>query len=50
MVRKPSFRRDPRLETLAVPEAEMTVGRISLMLSTRGKNCMIYTELGSVTA
>ena len=31
MVRKPSFRRDPRLETLAVPEAEMTVGRISLM-------------------
>ena len=50
MVRKPSFRRDPRLETLAVPEAEMTVGRISLMLSTRGKNCMIYTELGSVLA
>ena len=50
MVRKPSFRRDPRLETLVVPEAEMTVGRISLMLSTRGKNCMIYTELGGVPA
>ncbi len=50
LIRKPSFRRDPRLETLSVPAAETAVGRISLMLSTRGKNCMIYTELGSVSA
>ena len=50
LVRRPSFPRDPHLETLTVPEAEMTVGHISLMLSTRGKNCMIYTELGSVSA
>lgn len=47
LVRKPSFRRDPRLETLAVPEAKMTAERISLMLSTRGKTGMIYTEIGS---
>lgn len=50
LVRRPSFRCDPHLETLTAPEAEMTVGHISLMLSTRGKNCMIYTELGSVSA
>ena len=50
LIRKPLFRRDPRFETLSIPETEMTVGRISLMLSTRGKNCMIYTELGSVSA
>ena len=50
LVRKPSFRRDPRLETMEVPAEGMSVGRISLMLSTRGKNCMIYTELGSVSA
>ncbi|MBR0207874.1 MAG: RNA 2',3'-cyclic phosphodiesterase [Oscillospiraceae bacterium] len=48
LIRKPSFRRDPQMETLPVTETEMTVGRISLMLSTRGKNGMFYTELGSV--
>lgn len=50
LIRKPSCRSDPRLGTLAVPQTEMTVGSISLMLSTRGKNGMIYTELGSVPA
>ena len=30
--------------------AGMTVDRISLMLSTRGKNGVIYTELGGVSA
>ena len=30
--------------------AGMSVGRISLMLSTRGKHGMIYTEIGSVEA
>lgn len=48
LVRKPSFRRDPQLGTITVPAAEMTVERVSLMLSTRGKNGMIYTELGAV--
>lgn len=30
-----------------VPEASMTAERISLMRSERGKNGMIYTELGN---
>ena len=34
---------------LLIPVAEMTVEKVSLMLSTRGKNGMIYTELGSVS-
>lgn len=50
LIRKPSYRSDPRLETMVVPQTEMAVERISLMLSTRGKNGMIYTELGSVPA
>lgn len=50
IIRKPTYKNDPRLGSLAVPQAETTVGRISLMLSTRGKNGMIYTELGSVPA
>ncbi len=29
--------------------ATMTVSRVSLMRSDRGKNGMIYTELGSVS-
>ena len=50
LIRKPRCKSDPRLGTLAVPDAEMSVGRVSLMLSTRGKRGMIYTELGSVPA
>ncbi len=50
IIRKPTYKNDPRLGSLAVPQAETTVGRISLMLSTREKNGMIYTELGSVPA
>ena len=50
LIRKPVFRRDPQLDTLACPETEMRVERVSLMLSTRGKSGMIYTELGSVPA
>ena len=50
LVRKPTFLKDPHLETVPVPQDEMEVRRISLFLSTRGKNGMIYTELGSVSA
>ena len=49
LVRQPRFRTDPHLESLLIPVAEMTVDKVSLMLSTRGKNGMIYTELGSVS-
>ena len=38
------------LSDVAAPAAAMTVERISLMISTRGKNGMIYTELGAVAA
>ena len=50
LIRQPKYRNDPRLGTLAVPEAETRVDKISLMLSTRGKNGVIYTELSSVPA
>ncbi len=48
-----TFLREARFEKLpftppAVPEAEMIADCVSLMLSIRGKNGMIYTELGSV--
>ena len=36
------------LPALTVPEAGMTVSRISLMRSDRGKSGMIYTEVGCV--
>ena len=35
---------------MSIEPASMQVSRISLMRSTRGKNGMIYTELGSVAA
>ena len=38
------------LPALRIPEAGMTVERISLMRSDRGRNGMIYTELGSIEA
>ena len=49
LIRQPRFRTDPHLDSLLIPVAEMTVDKVSLMLSTRGKNGMIYTELGSVS-
>ena len=36
------------LPAAAVPEAGMEVSQISLLRSDRGKNNMIYTELGSI--
>ena len=49
LIRQPRYRTDPHLDSLLIPVAEMTVEKVSLMLSTRGKNGMIYTELGSVS-
>ena len=37
------------MSALQIKPASMTVSRISLMRSDRGKNGMIYTELGSVS-
>ncbi|MBE7003935.1 MAG: RNA 2',3'-cyclic phosphodiesterase [Ruminococcaceae bacterium] len=39
-----------RLPGIVVPEAAMTAERVSLMRSERGKNGMIYTELGAADA
>ena len=49
LIRKPRYRGDPRLGTVPVPGVQMGAGCVSLMLSTRGKNGMIYTELGSAS-
>ena len=50
LLRRPVFPRDRRPAAPPVPRAEMRVQRVSLMLSTRGKHGMIYTELGAVAA
>ena len=50
LIRQARYRNDPRFDSISVQQARMTVDRISLMLSTRGKNGMIYTELGGVPA
>ncbi len=50
LVRRPSFTREPHLETIPIPQDEAEITKISLMLSTRGKNGMIYTELGYINA
>lgn len=44
LLRKATFE---RLPGVVVPDASMTAQRVSLMRSERGKNGMIYTELGS---
>ncbi len=40
---------DRPLPRLTVPEAEMTVHRVSLMRSERGERGMIYTEIGAAS-
>ena len=50
LVRKPVFRRSVRLDAVRIPNASMTADRIVLLTSTRGKNGMLYTELGAVRA
>lgn len=49
-LRKPDYSGGQRISHLSVEPKTMTVTSFSLMQSTRGKNGMIYTELGSVAA
>ncbi|MBO4916151.1 MAG: RNA 2',3'-cyclic phosphodiesterase [Oscillospiraceae bacterium] len=39
-----------KMPGVTVPEASMTAKRVSLMRSERGKNGMVYTELGAADA
>ncbi|MBQ9385122.1 MAG: RNA 2',3'-cyclic phosphodiesterase [Ruminiclostridium sp.] len=45
LVREPN---KPSMPAIEVPEASMTVEEISLMRSERGRNGMIYTDIGTV--
>ena len=49
-LRKPEYANGSSISHMSVEPKTMPVTRISLMQSTRGKNGMIYTELGSVVA
>ena len=49
-LKKPVYTNGRRIAHMSIEPASMQVSRISLMRSTRGKNGMIYTELGSVAA
>lgn len=49
LLRKPVYR-DGEIRHMSVVPVKMTVSRIRLMNSTRGKNGMIYTELGAIPA
>lgn len=46
LVRKPEYKQAPDFGALSLPQTAMRAERVSLMLSTRGKNGMIYTRLG----
>ncbi|MBR5421832.1 MAG: RNA 2',3'-cyclic phosphodiesterase [Lachnospiraceae bacterium] len=48
LIRKYSCRNGKEIPVSDPPKGSMTATRVSLMLSERGKNGMIYTELGSV--
>ncbi len=50
LVRKPEYRQVPDLAALSIPGTSMKAERVSLMLSTRGRNGMIYTELGAISS
>lgn len=50
LVRRPEYKHVPDFGGLSLPQTAMRAERVSLMLSTRGKNGMIYTQLGSVHA
>ncbi|MBQ4176489.1 MAG: hypothetical protein II640_03380, partial [Lachnospiraceae bacterium] len=49
-LRKPRYDRQGRKIPVSFEPETMQVDRISLMRSVRGKNGMIYTELGAVYA
>lgn len=46
LVRRAAFDRRLEMSGVAVPDAVMTVESVSLFRSDRGKNGMVYTELG----
>ena len=46
LVRKPEYKHVPDFGGLSLPQTAMRAERVSLMLSTRGKHGMIYTQLG----
>ena len=48
LIRKVSYRTQQKLPDVPLRAAGMTVKRISLMKSERGKNGMVYTEIGAV--
>ncbi len=48
LVRKPEYRQAPDFAAVSIPGTSMKAKQVSLMLSTRGKGGMIYTELGTV--
>ncbi|MCR5303300.1 MAG: RNA 2',3'-cyclic phosphodiesterase [Lachnospiraceae bacterium] len=48
LIRKYYYRGGDRIPVLDPPQGSMTATRVSLMRSERGKNGMIYTEIGSV--
>ena len=48
LVRKPVWQHTP--PEIVIPKQKMTVRSISLMRSDRGKNGMIYTEVGRIDA
>ena len=50
LVRKADMRKFREREDIPVPSGKMAVKKVSLMRSDRGKNGMIYTELGSIGA
>ena len=45
LIREPS---KPNMPAIEVPAASMTVSEIALMRSERGRNGMIYTEIGTI--
>ena len=48
LIRRADYRGKNKFPSIPVPSSGMTVERISLMRSDRGKNGMIYTELGCI--
>ncbi len=48
LIRKYSYKGGKEIPVSEPPKGSMIAGRVSLMRSERGKNGMIYTELGSV--
>jgi len=48
LIRRSSFRGDNRIPVEIISDCGMTVKRVSLMKSERGKSGMIYTEIGYI--